>query len=88
MKNTRREKKEMPIYVLVPAKNGLKVAEAKEGSCVAMPQGTSAPGQASAPYCGRIILLPNGIAGKAEDLLSARRYKRHVALRQRRARWI
>ncbi len=59
-----REKKAMPIYMLVPAKNGLKIAEAKEGSCVAMPQGTSAPGQAPKPYCGRIILLPNGIAGK------------------------
>ncbi len=44
--------------------NGLKIAEAKEGSCVAIPQGTSAPGQASKPFCGRIILLPNGIAGK------------------------
>ena len=59
-----REKKEMPIFMLVPARNGLKIAEAKEGSCVAMPQGTSAPGQASKPFCGRIILLANGIAGK------------------------
>jgi uncharacterized protein (TIGR03435 family) len=59
-----REKKEIPIFMLVPAKNGLKIAEAKEGGCVPMPQGTSAPGQAPTPFCGRIILLPNGIAGK------------------------
>jgi uncharacterized protein (TIGR03435 family) len=56
--------KEMPIFTLVPAKNGLKIAEAREGSCVAMPQGTSVPGQAPTPFCGRIILLASGIAGK------------------------
>jgi uncharacterized protein (TIGR03435 family) len=59
-----REKNEMPIFTLVPAKNGLKIAEAREGSCVAMPQGTPAPGQGPTPFCGRIILLANGIAGK------------------------
>ncbi len=57
------EKKERPIYTLVPAKGGLKIREATEGSCVAYsPNSTRGP--ADPPVCGSIILLPNGIAGK------------------------
>jgi uncharacterized protein (TIGR03435 family) len=56
------EKKEMPIYSLVPVKSGLKIAEAKEGSCIAY--SPNARSSAATPFCGSIILMPNGIAGK------------------------
>jgi len=56
-----RATKEMPMYVLLPAKDGLKIPDAKEGSCVAIP---SRPGQPFIPICGSFIVLPNGLEGK------------------------
>jgi len=57
-----RETKEMPVYVLLPAKNGLKVQAAKEGSCV---ESSNSPRTStSPPICGSIILMTNGIAGR------------------------
>ena len=56
-----RETKEMPVYVLLPAKNGLKIRDAKEGSCVTI---ASAPSQPFIPVCGSFIMLPNGFEGK------------------------
>ncbi len=49
-----RETREMPVYVIAPAKGGIRLQESKEGSCVvpvpgALPQ---APGQPLPNYCG------------------------------------
>jgi uncharacterized protein (TIGR03435 family) len=55
------EKRQTPVYVLLPAKNGLKIPAPKEGNCVAT---ASAPGQPFIPVCGSFIVLPNGFEGK------------------------
>jgi uncharacterized protein (TIGR03435 family) len=62
-----RETKEMPVYVLLPAKNGLKILEAKQGSCIAFASNSpvpSRPGQSFTPVCGGFIVMPNGLEGK------------------------
>jgi len=57
-----RETKEMPVYVLLPAKNGLKIQAAKEGSCV---ESSNSPRTSTAPpICGSIIVMANGLAGR------------------------
>ena len=62
-----RETKELPVYALLPAKNGLKILDAKEGSCIATasnPPRASTPGQPFIPVCGSFIVMPTGLEGK------------------------
>ena len=48
-----RETKELPIYVLTVAKNGLKIQPAKEGSCITREPGKPAePGHRQSDFCG------------------------------------
>ena len=48
-----RETKELPVYVLTVAKNGLKIQPAKEGSCITPEPGKPpAPGQRQSAFCG------------------------------------
>ncbi len=58
-----RETKEMPIYVLLPDKNGTKLAEPKEGSCVTFVPNSPPPpaGQPRPVYCSDIRIDPNNI---------------------------
>ena len=50
-----RDTKEMPIYVLTVAKNGLKIQPANEGSCITRNPGTQlAPGQKQSDFCGYV----------------------------------
>jgi uncharacterized protein (TIGR03435 family) len=60
-----RETKEMPIYVLLPDKNGIKLAEPKEGSCVTFVPNSPPPppGQPRPVYCSDIWIGPNSISG-------------------------
>lgn len=61
-----REMKQMPVYELLPAKNGLKVSASKEGSCAVFTSASAAgstSGPPSTPFCGALIVRPNGIAG-------------------------
>jgi uncharacterized protein (TIGR03435 family) len=62
-----RETKEMPVYALLPAKSGLKISDAKEGSCVAIVSNSpraSTPAQPFTPICGSFIVMPTGLEGK------------------------
>lgn len=58
-----RETKEVPVYALVVAKGGPKLLESKASSCVEVRPGDIAPDPAALPLCGRIGIIPNGIAG-------------------------
>jgi uncharacterized protein (TIGR03435 family) len=62
-----RETKEVPIYALVPAKGGAKLAEPKEGSCVkfdpAAPPPPPTPGQPPPKLCGGFIMGLNTLRG-------------------------
>jgi uncharacterized protein (TIGR03435 family) len=60
-----RETKEMPIYVLLPDKNGVKLTEPKEGSCVVFVPNSPPPlpGQPRPVYCSDIRIGPNSISG-------------------------
>ena len=62
-----RETKELPVYALLPAKNALKIPDAKEGSCIAPgsnPPRPSTPGQPFTPFCGGFIVMPDGLEGR------------------------
>jgi uncharacterized protein (TIGR03435 family) len=62
-----RETKEMPVYALLPAKNGLKIRDSKEGECVAVASispRASTPDQPFTPVCGSFIVMPTGLDGK------------------------
>jgi uncharacterized protein (TIGR03435 family) len=67
-----REKKEMPVYALMAAKNGPKLPEAKEGGCVKFgpdspPPPLPAPGQLPPILCGGFLRAPNLLqAGKVD----------------------
>ncbi len=73
-----RETKELPIYVLTAAKNGLKIQPAKEGSCVNPEPGKpAAPGQRQSAFCGfhvigrgRYDATHTGVPALATDLSS------------------
>jgi len=59
-----RESKEMPVYMLLAAKSGLKIEEFKESSCDvfkpnAGPPPPQAPGQPPKVYCGNFMMGPN-----------------------------
>jgi len=63
-----RESKEVPVYALLPAKNGLKLPEAKEGGCTAFnanspPPPPPAPGQFPPTPCGGFFMGPNHLEG-------------------------
>jgi uncharacterized protein (TIGR03435 family) len=58
-----RETKEVPIYALVAAKGGTKLAEPKEGGCVEFdPASLPAPGQPQRMFCG-LMIGPNTAKG-------------------------
>ena len=62
-----RETKEMPIYVLIPARSGLRLQAPKEGGCVVRDMSSPAPaprtaGPPPAP-CGSWYVGPNRFAG-------------------------
>ncbi len=62
-----RETRELPAFTLLPARNGLKVPDAKEGSCMATgsnPVRASTPGQPFTPFCGSFLVTPTGLEGK------------------------
>jgi uncharacterized protein (TIGR03435 family) len=67
-----RETKEMPIYVLMLAKNASKLPEAKDGGCVKMEPGSPpppppTPGQLPPILCGGFLRAPNLLqAGKVD----------------------
>jgi uncharacterized protein (TIGR03435 family) len=67
-----REKKEMPVYALMFAKNGSKLPEAKDGGCVKFgpdspPPPPPAPGQLPPILCGGFLRAPNLLqAGKVD----------------------
>jgi uncharacterized protein (TIGR03435 family) len=73
-----RETKELPIYVLTLAKNGLKIEPAKEGSCITLDPGKpAAPGQRQSAFCGfhvigrgRYDATHTGVSALATDLSS------------------
>jgi bla regulator protein blaR1 len=58
-----RETKEMPVYFLMAAKGGIKLAEPKEGSCVAVgPNGPEpTPGQQPRNLCGNMRRSSRGL---------------------------
>jgi uncharacterized protein (TIGR03435 family) len=63
-----RETREVPVYALLPAKNGPKLPEAKEGGCVAFgpdkpPPPPPAPGQFPPTPCGGFFMVPNHMEG-------------------------
>jgi uncharacterized protein (TIGR03435 family) len=53
-----RETKELPVYALVPGKNGLKLEESKDGDCITPDPGAPrpAPGQKLPNYCGTFMI--------------------------------
>lgn len=57
--------KELPVYALVFAKNGIKLRESKEGSCVVPGQGDplAAAGQRPPDFCGTYFARRNQIDG-------------------------
>jgi uncharacterized protein (TIGR03435 family) len=68
----RRETKEMPIYAALPARNGTKVPEAREGGCVLPgsnsppnnpPTSPAAPSHRPLAPCGGFIMNPNRLVG-------------------------
>jgi uncharacterized protein (TIGR03435 family) len=65
-----RETRELPVYELVAAKNGLKLPPPKEGACVSLADGTPMPPPArgSAPLlpCGRPLIGFSGMLNAAE----------------------
>jgi uncharacterized protein (TIGR03435 family) len=54
--SVRRETREMPVYALVPAKNGLRL---HAGECV-----DNEPASATAVMCGRLRIYANGLDGQ------------------------
>jgi uncharacterized protein (TIGR03435 family) len=63
-----RESKEVPVYALLPGKNGPKLPEAKEGGCTAFnsnspPPPPPAPGQFPPTPCGGFFMGPNHLEG-------------------------
>jgi uncharacterized protein (TIGR03435 family) len=63
-----RETKEVPVYTLMAAKNGLKLPAAKEGGCVAFgpdspPPAGRGPGQLPPTPCGGFFMGPNTLVG-------------------------
>ncbi len=62
-----REPKQVPVYELLPGKNGPKLPEAKEGGCVAFqpdkPPPPPAPGQFPSTPCGGFFMGPNHLEG-------------------------
>jgi uncharacterized protein (TIGR03435 family) len=67
-----REMKEMPIYAVLPARSGTKLAEPKEGGCVMPgtnsppdnpPKSPTAPSHRPLAPCGGFIVNPNRLVG-------------------------
>jgi len=62
-----RETKEMPVYALLPGKNGPKLPEAKEGGCATfgpnLPPPARGPGQFPPTPCGGFFMGPNRMEG-------------------------
>jgi uncharacterized protein (TIGR03435 family) len=63
-----RETKEVPVYVLIAARNGPKLPEGKEGGCVAFgpntpPPPPPPPGQFPPTPCGGFFMSPNHLEG-------------------------
>jgi uncharacterized protein (TIGR03435 family) len=65
-----RETRELPVYELVAAKNGLKLPPPKEGGCVSLADGApmSPPARGSAPMlpCGRPLIGFSGMLNAAQ----------------------
>jgi uncharacterized protein (TIGR03435 family) len=63
-----RETKEMPVYVVLAAKNGPRLPEASPGSCVTFgpdsPPPPRAPGQSSPLVCGGFSMGPYSLEGR------------------------
>ncbi len=60
-----RETKEVPVYFLTVAKNGPRLEETREGSCILIDQEhpqlpSPTPGQPAPRYCGRVMVQNNG----------------------------
>jgi uncharacterized protein (TIGR03435 family) len=63
-----RETKEMPVYALLPGKNGPKLPEAREGGCATLgpnspPPPGRGPGQLPPTPCGGFFMGPNRMEG-------------------------
>jgi uncharacterized protein (TIGR03435 family) len=62
-----RERKEMPVYALLPAKTGIKIPDFKEGSCTEFdpntPQAPRQPSQPPTMYCGNFMMGPDTLMG-------------------------
>jgi uncharacterized protein (TIGR03435 family) len=63
-----RETRDVPVYALLPARNGPKLPEAKEGGCVPFgpdkpPPPPPAPGQFPPTPCGGFFMGPNHMEG-------------------------
>jgi uncharacterized protein (TIGR03435 family) len=62
-----RETKEVPVYAVLPAKNGPRLPEAKPGSCIAPvpnePLPPRAPGQPAPLVCGGFFTGPSSLDG-------------------------
>jgi uncharacterized protein (TIGR03435 family) len=63
----RRETREVPVYALLPTKNGIRLSDAKEGGCAVVGPSSPLPppkaGQSPLPPCGGTLRGPNILAG-------------------------
>ena len=66
----RRETKELPVFLLVAARGGIKLSASREGSCV--PPGSSmpppSPNQPEARSCGTIVTGVRGLSANKIDM--------------------
>jgi len=59
------ETRELPVYELVAARDGIKLQTSKDGSCVTRSSvfGLPAPGQTPPNFCGNMMMSPRSISG-------------------------